>query len=119
MSKKYDYEYIKNYIESFGYKLLSKTYANNATKLKMICNNGHECEISFANFKNKNETIDMWIQKECAWLDADLTKDEANSKTRWVICYMHLSPFTCVRSDWVQRFVPIFEKHRVHMVLCG
>ena len=54
MSKKYDYEYIKNYIESFGYKLLSKTYVNNATKLKMICNNGHECEISFANFKNKN-----------------------------------------------------------------
>lgn len=54
MSKRYDYEYIKNYIESFGYELLSKTYINNATKLKMICDKGHECEISFANFKNKN-----------------------------------------------------------------
>lgn len=54
MSKRYDYEYIKNYIESFGYELLSKTYINNATKLKMICDKGYECEISFANFKNKN-----------------------------------------------------------------
>ena len=99
---------------------------------KSTYNSCHSYDLGFVHFvclnsnkdyamfdENKNETIDMWIQKECAWLDADLTKDEANNKTRWVICYMHLSPFTCVRSDWVQRFVPIFEKHRVHMVLCG
>ena len=28
MSKKYDYEYIKNYIESFGYELLNEEYMN-------------------------------------------------------------------------------------------
>ena len=65
------------------------------------------------------EVVDDWIKRECAWLDADLTKDEENPTTRWTVCYMHLSPFTCVRTDWVQRFIPTFEKHRVHLVLCG
>lgn len=65
------------------------------------------------------ETVDTWIQRECVWLDNDLTKDEANPNTRWTICYMHLSPFTVVRQDWLQRFIPVFEKHRVHLVLCG
>ena len=99
---------------------------------KSLYNSCHSYDLGFVHFvclnSNKDyamfddvsgETVDTWIQKECAWLDADLTRDEANEKTRWVICYMHLSPFTCVRSDWVQRFVPIFEKHRVPLVICG
>jgi hypothetical protein len=32
---------------------------------------------------------------------------------------MHYAPLTCVRPDWLQRFVPIFEKYRVNLVLCG
>lgn len=99
---------------------------------KSIFNSCHSYDLGFVHFvclnsnkdyamfnENAGETVDDWIRRECAWLDADLTKDEANSKTRWQIIYMHLSPFTCVRSDWVQRFVPIFEKHRVHLVICG
>ena len=99
---------------------------------KSVFNSCHSYDLGFVHFvclnSNKDyamfnetsgETVDDWIQRECAWLDADLTKDEANSKTRWQVIYMHLSPFTCVRSDWVQRFVPIFEKHRVPLVICG
>ena len=99
---------------------------------KSVFNSCHSYDLGFVHFvclnsnkdyamfsENDGETVDDWIRRECAWLDADLTKDEANSKTRWQIIYMHLSPFTCVRSDWVQRFVPIFEKHRVHLVICG
>lgn len=52
--KKYTYEYVKEYIEGFGYKLISESYKNNNTSLKLICPKGHECNISFANFKNKN-----------------------------------------------------------------
>ena len=63
--------------------------------------------------------VDGWITKECEWLDADLTKDEANDKTKWTVVYMHLSPFTIIRPLWLQRFIPVFEKHRVHIVLCG
>ena len=99
---------------------------------KSLYNSCHSYDLGFVHFvclnsnkdyamfdEDASETVDTWIQKECAWLDADLTRDEANEKTRWVVCYMHLSPFTCVRSDWVQRFVPIFEKHRVPLVICG
>lgn len=53
MSKKYDYNFVKDYIKSFEYTLLSKEYINNSIPLKMICPKGHICKISFANFKNK------------------------------------------------------------------
>ena len=32
---------------------------------------------------------------------------------------MHLSPFTCVRTERCQVFTPIFEKHKIPLVLCG
>ena len=52
--RKLTYEYVKNYIEfesNSGYKLLSTEYINGKIKLNMICNNGHNCQISFDNFK--------------------------------------------------------------------
>lgn len=48
---KITYEYIKIYIENFGYILLEEKYINNRTKLKMICDKGHECEICWSNFQ--------------------------------------------------------------------
>ena len=44
------YEYISNNIKKEGYKLLSEEYKNNGIKLKMRCNNNHECHITYANF---------------------------------------------------------------------
>lgn len=32
---------------------------------------------------------------------------------------MHLSPFTCVRTERCQVFVSVFEKHKIPLVLCG
>ena len=49
---KYSYEYIKEYVENFGYILLSTEYKNNLTKLLIKCPKGHEYEVSFSNFKN-------------------------------------------------------------------
>ena len=45
------YGEVKEFIEKEDYILLSKEYINNSTKLKMLCPNGHECEISYGNFK--------------------------------------------------------------------
>ena len=42
MPKKLTYREVKEYIESFDYKLLSEEYIDNKTKLKMICPCGHE-----------------------------------------------------------------------------
>ena len=59
-SKKYKYgrvythntEYVKSYVEKYGYKLLSKSYKNNREKMKLLCPRGHEWETSFHNFKD-------------------------------------------------------------------
>lgn len=68
------------------------------------------------NYDNYN----AFLLAQAQWLDQHLTKiNSSPDKPRWVICYMHLSPFTCVRTERVQVFVPVFEKHRVPLVLCG
>lgn len=51
LGKKLNYEYIKQYIESEGYELLSKEYFNIHKKLKIKCKDGHIFEMSFNNFK--------------------------------------------------------------------
>ena len=51
MPIKLTYEEVKEYIESFGYKLLSRNYENNHSKLKIMCDKGHIYETSFKIFK--------------------------------------------------------------------
>ena len=63
---------------------------------------------------------DAFLLDQAKWLDSHLTKINSNEdKPRWVIVYMHVSPFTNVRPKRVQVFTPIFEKHKVPLVLCG
>lgn len=53
MGKKMNFKTIKLFAESNGYKIITKEedYINSRQKLKMICDNGHECEINWDNFK--------------------------------------------------------------------
>lgn len=48
---RHTYEYVKEYIESFGYKLLSNNYVNANTHLKVQCDKGHTYKVKFGNFK--------------------------------------------------------------------
>lgn len=48
---KLTYHYVKNYIEQYGYKLLSKKYKNNSTKLEIQCLEGHVFWMNFSNFQ--------------------------------------------------------------------
>lgn len=101
-----------------------------------FANSSHSFDVGFAHFVCLNSMCDLenlygdfittgeqFLQKECEWLDYDLTEARKNPNIRWVIIYMHLSPFTVLRSDLamqkVQKFIPFFEKHRVQLVLCG
>lgn len=90
---KLDFSIIKQEIGKEGYILLStdEDYINNTSKLKMICPEGHKCEISWSNFqqgkrcrecaikdKAKKQRIDFNIiqkafEKECYIL---LSKEE-------------------------------------------
>lgn len=51
-----DFEYIKSYIELFGYNLLSKEYDYNGidTILNVKCPNNHIFDISFSSFKKRS-----------------------------------------------------------------
>ena len=49
---KYNYIYIKEYIESFGYKLISNEYIGVFDKLEVECPKGHRYKVNFNNFQN-------------------------------------------------------------------
>lgn len=49
-----NYEDVKKYIESFNYRLISTEYIDNDKKLKIICDKGHEFEMSYHNFKDNH-----------------------------------------------------------------
>jgi len=51
MPKKFTYDYVKDFIEKEGYQLLSDTYINTQTKLKIQCPKGHKFEMIFKSFK--------------------------------------------------------------------
>lgn len=53
MGVRYDYDKVKEYIESKGCTLLTKEYINNKQKLKIRCKCGDVFERSFQDFKNK------------------------------------------------------------------
>lgn len=51
---KHSYEYVKDYIESFGYELISEEYENINAKLFIKCPNGHIFDTTFKKFKQGN-----------------------------------------------------------------
>ena len=75
---KITYDYVKEYVESFGYKLISKEYINSRTKLDMICDKGHECSINWDNFKYGKRC------KEC---------NKLNQRKRYQHSYEHVKAY--------------------------
>lgn len=50
-SKKATYDYVKEYIESFDYKLLSEEYIDSRQNILVQCPHKHEYEVNFGNFQ--------------------------------------------------------------------
>ena len=50
-NQKFTYEEVKEYVESYGFKLLSTEYVRALDKLTFECPNGHVFERTFAKFK--------------------------------------------------------------------
>ena len=66
------------------------------------------------------QSTDEFLLAQAQWLDIYLLGLKySENPPDFIVVYMHLSPFTCVRTKRVQVFTPIFEKHRVPLVLCG
>ncbi len=51
MTKKYSYEFVKNYFEEQGCELLEREYVNSYTKMKYKCNCGNINSIIWSSFK--------------------------------------------------------------------
>jgi hypothetical protein len=89
-TKPLEYAYIKEYIESFGYSLISKSYINNRVKLDIKCTDGHSFCMRFNDFKdlghrcptcNKSKT-----EEKCREIFETLTDKEFPTKRpKWLI----------------------------------
>ena len=63
---------------------------------------------------------DAFLEAQADWLDEHLAEVNAReTKPRWIIVFMHLAPFTVSRAKRLQCFVPVFEKYKIPLVLCG
>lgn len=51
MAQRLSYNYVKGYIESFNYTLLSENYKNTSTKILIKCPNNHQYSVTFRCFK--------------------------------------------------------------------
>jgi ribosomal protein S27E len=49
--KRFKHEFIKQRFEEVGYKLLSKEYKNNKSKLNVECSEGHQYYVTYSNFQ--------------------------------------------------------------------
>lgn len=71
--KTHSYEYIKTYIENEGYRLLSKTYEKSKKKIKLLCPNNHEWNVTFDNFQQGKRcpicNISKGERRIIDWLD--------------------------------------------------
>jgi len=99
MSQKLSYEYIKSRIEAEGHELLSDSYKNAHTKLKIRCSCGHVYEPRWANFNNGSrcpicsrercrrnrcvpiEVIHKFIEEEASGYKL-LSRDYVNNRTK-------------------------------------
>jgi len=61
--KKLTYDYVKNYIESFGEKLKSNSYKGAHYKLEIECKNGHIYYKSWCHFKKGQRCIECYLNK--------------------------------------------------------
>lgn len=59
--KKYTLEYIKEFLEAVGYKLLSKEYIEIHSKLKIQCPDDHITEMVFHSFKKGHRCRDCYL----------------------------------------------------------
>ena len=73
-TQKLTYEYIKEKIERKGYKLLSREYKNNYTKLKTQCPKGHIFEITWTHFQQRHGCPICWANSFSSKTEKEISK---------------------------------------------
>jgi hypothetical protein len=52
-SQRFSYEYVKTFLENKGFELLSETYINSNSKLKMKCSKGHIINVPYSKIRDR------------------------------------------------------------------
>jgi len=89
-NKRLAYEYVKNYIHSTGYTILSDTYRNNYTKISIKCDKGHEYSVNFNNFRlgrrcpicNNSKTSSKGEMEVCGFVKSIVGGVLSNDRTQ-------------------------------------
>jgi len=68
-SQKLSIEYVRKEFENIGYTLLSETYINNTSKLKVRCDKGHIYYPTYVNFKNGERCLYCSKNSPINWKD--------------------------------------------------
>ena len=63
LNKKYNLNTVREYIESFSYKLLSTEYINARSKLKLKCPSEHIYNVKWPDFKNNHRCPECALVK--------------------------------------------------------
>ena len=63
-NKYLNYDFVKKYIESFNYKLLSTNYKNSKTKLKIQCPNTHIYYTAWRNFQQGKRCSECYYESQ-------------------------------------------------------
>ena len=118
----------KKYSDAFNYYITpenpvwNSVYAFDLGYVHFICLNSNtdSTYVDGVGSVGGYASTDDFLQAQADWLDTHLTEVEARpTKPVWTIIYMHLSPFTVSRASRLQRFIPVFEAHKIPLVLCG
>lgn len=89
--RKLDFKYIKEYVESFNYKLISTKYKNSGELLDMICDKGHECKISWDNFK---------YGRRCVECRNEATAERCKHSYKYVKSYIEDCGYSLLSKDY-------------------
>lgn len=81
MSRKYTVEYVRKSLFSFGYTLCDQEYVNAHTKMKTICPNGHEYNVSFTKWLQGSRCL---CERGKSRVSIDLIK-EAFGRKNWTV----------------------------------
>lgn len=106
MVRKLTYEFVKQSFESIGYKLLSKDYLNNHTKLYYKCDKGHVHSITWNDFKTGYRCKWCWEEKR------------SKNNYKGGVTKLNLPLFSTYASQ-LERYQPVYKIEHINLELLG
>lgn len=96
--KKLTYEYVKNFIENEGYKLISTEYIGAKYKLKLLCGSEHEFEMNFHHFQEGHR---------CPFCNFKIQSEEKTFSYEYVKSFIENQGFKLLSDEYIHGQIPL------------